>query len=186
MFAESITPPSASQSQRNTQVFGQFLPSKHMCILTLALYLIIKSRVVKGYWRGRDVKENKRTHIVAVKESALPLHFICIPLITPLGIDPQIHRNTAERQSPHQELVATGLPSVEAPTHRGHWGFLHNSCQPKLLSLRGEPQPLLSHIIVSSYIYWFVFMVGWTIVEGPLVRLDKENPLLPAPWKEFI
>ena len=124
--------------KRNAQAVGQSAIKTWVYILTLASYLLIKSRIVKDKWRGRDEKENKHTHTAAVKESALPLHFICVPLITPLGIDPHIHRSAAKRQPPHQELAATGPPSVEPPTHTSHWGFLHNSSQPKLLGFPGS------------------------------------------------
>lgn len=108
------------------------LTSKHEIISTLASYLIIKSRIVKDGQRGRDVKENKHTHIAAVKESALPLHFICEPLITPLGIDPRIDRRATKRQPAHQEPAATAPHSVDPPKHTSHWGFLHNSSRPRL------------------------------------------------------
>lgn len=153
--AGSITPSSDSPNRKTcTSCWTISLPSKHKYILTLASYLIIKSRIVKDKWRGQDVKENKHTHTAAVKESSLPLHFICDPLITPLGIDPQIHRSTAERQPPHQELVATSPPSVEPPTHTSHWGFLHNTFQPNFMGFPGS----VWVIYLFPAILYFVFL----------------------------
>jgi len=133
-------------------------PSLRECILTLASYPIIKSRIVKDGWRGRDVKENKHTHIAAVKESALPLHFICVPVITPLGIDPQIDRRAAKRQPAHQELAAAGPPSVEPPTHTGLWGFLHNSSRPKL---QGFPCSVSDASLFPAKSISFLFLPCW-------------------------
>lgn len=145
------------------------MPWKHECILTLASYLIIKSRIVKDEWRGRDVKENKHTHIAAVKESTLPLHFICVPLITPLGIDPQIHRSAAKCQPPHQELAATGPPSVEFPTHTSHWGFLHNSFEPELLGFPG------SAWVISLFPAKSIFLVS-AMLSLTTVKRASEGP----------
>lgn len=93
------------------------------------------------------MKENKQTHIAAVKESAWPLHFICVPLITPPRIDPGIRRSasrhTKTRRSPLRPLnglqhtQAAGVSYITLPSQdfwplqpllESNHCFLLNSC----------------------------------------------------------
>lgn len=103
------------------------------------------------------MKENKQTHIAAVKESAWPLHFICVPLITPPRIDPRVRRSasrhTKTRRSPLRPLnglqhtQATGVSYITLPSQdfwplqpllEANHCFLLNSCSGLTTEGRGE------------------------------------------------
>lgn len=66
------------------------------------------------------MKENKHTHIAAVKESVFHFVFIFIfiPLITPAGIDPLVTKE------PHQEPAAPGPAPWKASNTHKLLGFL--------------------------------------------------------------
>lgn len=118
------------------------------------------------------MKENKQTHIAAVKESAWPLHFICIPLITPPRIDPRIHRSasrhTKTRRSPFhplnglQHTQATGVSYITLPS-QNFWPF----------------QPLLQ----SNHCFLLNPCLGLTTEGGPSAGAGGGVQPKPCPWK---